>query len=145
MYVRINADKSGRLYLEQLLTLSDVKNGVTRPAEPRWERVPTVGIKGMETYNLPIGQSCGILILKKLESYFDLGHGHVEKEVIFAVSALDIFKIQEEGHHTKFFTRDKESFIVKMPQVQFIEMVLELLTGFKVLKFDIKGNLIQGE
>lgn len=140
MYVRLVTDSAGRIFLEQLLTLSDHK--MSQP-KPSWEKVPMVGVKGMESYALPLGISCGLLFINEMQSHFDANKGMLEREVTTVVSALDVYVIQaHENHKTLIMNREKQKFILNMDKISFIETLMRLLSKFEVLQFDVKGNLI---
>lgn len=140
MYVRMVTDSQGRIYLEQLLTLSDHK--LSQP-KPTWERVPMVGVKGMESYALPLGISCGLLFVNEMQSYFDANKGMLEREVTTVISALDVYVIQaHENKKTLIMNREKQKFVLNMDKISFIEMLMGLLSKFEIVKFDVKGNII---
>lgn len=146
MYIRMKSDNSGRLYLQQLLSLSDHPNG---RGQPKWENVPTLGTEGIEARALPLFQSCGVFCFDVEETYPKADHTYGVRRAMHFVSALDVQEFYEESNDRKAWLkivcRDKRRFNINMDRIAFCFLLTDLLTNFKVMKFDINGDLIQGE
>lgn len=143
MYIRMIARKDGALFLEQYLTFKEPgKNG--RPAQDvsRWEVVPTVGRTDAQAMALPIGMTCGIFLIEATENIFSsVSEGHKDVSALYSVSALDVYKITQIDGGVQVFTKDRVSFNVKLPYLEFIGLLTSLLNKFQIVKIDEQGRI----
>jgi len=142
MYVRCYRDSIGRIFLQQYLRLeSGPKNGKMSEVTSKWENVTTIGAGQSEALDLPIGNSCGIMIFECLENIFaGVNEGHKEVKVTYVVSALEIYKVTPKEDGIQVFTKDKLALTVRMSYIEFTEMMINLLNNFKIIRFDINGR-----
>lgn len=145
MYVRCFRDSIGKIYLQQLLTLQGTPiNGKATPAIPKWENVPTIGAGHAESFDLPIGSSCGVMIFECIETIFvGASEGHQDTKVTYAVSALEIYKVTPKDGGIQIFTKDKLALAVKMSYLEFTELMIGMLNNFKVVRFGTDGKIIK--
>jgi hypothetical protein len=145
MYVRLYREASGKVYLQQLLTLKQMPhNGKVMEQVQKWENVSTMGDGQNEAYNLPISSSCGIMLFESRETIFSsVSEGHKEVTVTYSVSALDVYKISPKENGVQVFTKDKLSLYVNMPYHEFTEMMISLLNNYKLIKFGLDGKIIK--
>ena len=144
MYVRLYRDGSGKVFLQQLLTLQQMPvNGKQMESVQKWENVPTMGEGQSEAFDLPISTSCGVMLFECKETIFSVSEGHKDVNVTYAVSALDIYKVTPKENGVQVFTNGKLALYVNMTYHSFTELLISLLNNFKLVKFDLNGHLVK--
>ena len=145
MYVRLYREASGKIFVQQLLTLQQPpKDGKAQSTIQKWENVPTMGDGQTEAFDLPISMSCGLMLFESRETIFSsVSEGHKDVTVTYAVSALDIYKISPKENGVQVFTKDKLSLYVNMAYHEFTELMVSLLNNFKLVKFGLDGRIIK--
>lgn len=142
MYVRLNMDRSGNLFLEQLLTFTNTENN---KEESKWEKVPVVGVGKTESHYLPLSKACGILMIEEFKSDYLHGQFQDETKNVCIVPALSIVNISEafsNTNGTRIETNDKRRFFINMPLVNFIDLLTKALSGFMIINVDRDGNIL---
>jgi len=135
MYIRMNVDKTGKVFLQQLLTFKDPGK---RDPQVKWENVPTVGLSGEKTQSfVPVDIKCGVYIIEE-----PVMIGGKESIIYHTISALSVLKFSEcENGKTRIDCADKNFFFLNMGAIEFMSLQVKLLSNFSIIKVDTKGNI----
>lgn len=139
MYVRFKLDNSGRVFLEQYISFSDAEGR----EKGSWENVPVVGLGTAEALSIPLGINCGVFLIDEVDTIYDQAGIIKRRELtaVHCVSALSVTKIIDKESKTLFHTNDGKLYMIKIPQIEFIELLTKALSKFMIIKIDIHGNI----
>lgn len=135
MYVRLNLDKSGRIYLQQLLTLDSLDG---KNPQPTWENVPMTGSGTTQSLDSPIGMNCGVFMIK--ERINRASQTFISTHLVSALSISNIVGL-EDGKTRINVQGQREHFIVNVDQINVIKLLTTMLSKFMIINIDVDGNI----